>query len=159
MLWDHCIFCWWKKEGRIWFNTIYLKLYQFERITWWCVYILESTMESIMLEKILKRVMISQKLRQILNKNSGRPWNLIHSLPCKTPCRLFTHEVFFEPLGFHLRVWSELEQFTPFRPMRALRLQRSWGFSLVCDGALSVIWVLLTSDQSESIQRIICGWI
>ena len=25
-----------EKEGRIWFNTICLKLYQFERTTWWC---------------------------------------------------------------------------------------------------------------------------
>ena len=33
------------------------------------------------------------------NEKSGRPWNLIHSLPCRTPCRLFIHEIFFRPLG------------------------------------------------------------
>ena len=31
-----------KKEGRIWFNLIYLKLYQFKRITWWRLSILKS---------------------------------------------------------------------------------------------------------------------
>jgi hypothetical protein len=121
-----------KKEGRIWFNTIYLiELYQFERNTWWCMSVLESILESIMLKKILKRVMVSQNLRRKLNENSGRPWNLIHSLPCKTPCRLFIHEVFFGPLGLHLRVWSELGCSTPFRPMRALGLQRSRA-SVLC---------------------------
>ena len=70
------------------------------------------------------------------DKNFGRPWNLIHSPPCGTPCRLFIHEVFFGPLGLHLRVWSERGQSPPFRPMRALRLQRTRAFSLVCKVAL-----------------------
>ena len=39
------------------------------------------------------------------------------------------HEVFFAPLGLHLRVWSELGRSLPFGPMRALRLQWSWAFS------------------------------
>ena len=34
-----------EKEGRIWFIIICLKLYQFERITWWCLSVLESIME------------------------------------------------------------------------------------------------------------------
>ena len=42
------------------------------------------------------------------DKFFGRPWNLIHSPPCRTPCRLFIHEIFFGSLGLHLRVWSEL---------------------------------------------------
>ena len=67
------------------------------------------------------------------DENSGGPWNLIHSPPCRIPCRLFIHEVFFGPLGLHLRVWSELGRSPPFRPMRALRLQWSWAFSLVCE--------------------------
>ena len=71
------------------------------------------------------------------DENSGRPWNLLHSPPCRTPCRLFIHEVFIGPLGLHLCVWSELEQFPPFRPTRALRLQWSWAFSLVCGVALT----------------------
>ena len=28
------------------------------------------------------------------DKKFGRPWNLIHNLPCKTPCRLFIHKLF-----------------------------------------------------------------
>jgi hypothetical protein len=40
------------------------------------------------------------------------------------------------PLGLHLLVWSELEQSQPFRPMRHLRMQSSWAFSLVCEVAL-----------------------
>ena len=51
------------KEKRIWFSIICLKLYQFRRITWWCLsvleYVLESSLKfvlkSIMLEKILKK--------------------------------------------------------------------------------------------------------
>ena len=37
-----------KKEGRIWFSIIYLKLYEFERITWWCFFVLEYVLESVM---------------------------------------------------------------------------------------------------------------
>ena len=71
------------------------------------------------------------------NKNSEIPWNLIHSPPCGTSCRLFIHEVFFGPLGLHLRVWKELERSLPFRPMRALRLQWPRAFNLVCEVALN----------------------
>jgi len=49
---------------------------------------------------------------------------------CRTSCKLFIHEVFFEPLGLHLRVWSELGRSPPFQPMRALRLQWSHAFNL-----------------------------
>jgi hypothetical protein len=46
-----------KKEGRIWLNIICVKLYQVERITWWCLYVLESVLEyavqSVMLEKYI----------------------------------------------------------------------------------------------------------
>jgi hypothetical protein len=37
-----------EKEGSIRFNIIYLKLYQLKRITWWCLCVLESFMESSM---------------------------------------------------------------------------------------------------------------
>ena len=72
------------------------------------------------------------------DKNSGRQWNLIHSPSRRTPYRLFIHVVFFGPLGLHLRVWSELGRSLPFRPMRALRLQWTWAFSLVCEVALKL---------------------
>ena len=35
-----------EKEGRIWFNIIIcLKLYQSKRITWWCLFVLESVLK------------------------------------------------------------------------------------------------------------------
>ena len=68
--------------------------------------------------------------------NSGRPCTLFHNLPCRTPCRLFIHELFFEPLGLHLLVRSELGRSPPFRPMRALALPWSGAFSLVCEVTL-----------------------
>ena len=36
--------------------------------------------------------------------NSGRPCTLIHSPPCRTPCRLFIHKRFWGPLDLHLVV-------------------------------------------------------
>ena len=149
MLWDHWIFWWRNKEGMLWFNIICLKLYQLERTTWWCLSVLEFVMEFvlqpilkfIMLEKILKNHGVPKfasgpPLGGRLDVNYGRPWNLIHSLPCRNPCRLSIHEVFFGPLGLHLRVWSELGRSPPFWPMRALRLQWSWAFNVVCEVAL-----------------------
>ena len=71
------------------------------------------------------------------NDYPKRSWNLIHSPPCRTPCRLFIHVVFFGPLGLHLRVRSEVGRSPPSRPMRALRLRWSRAFSLVCEVALN----------------------
>jgi hypothetical protein len=65
-----------------------------------------------------------------LGKNSWRPWNFIHSQPCRTPCKLFIHNVIFGRSGLHLRVWSELRRSPPFRPMRAFRFEWSRAFSL-----------------------------
>jgi hypothetical protein len=52
----------------IWLIIIYLKLYQSQRITWWCLSILEFVLKSdlqyVMLEKIFKRVMVSQNFCQ-----------------------------------------------------------------------------------------------
>jgi hypothetical protein len=45
-----------------------------------------------------------------LDENSKRPWNLIHSLSCRTSCRLFIHEVFFGPLSLNLCVRVNLDQ-------------------------------------------------
>ena len=44
------------KEGRIWFNIICLKLYQFERITWWCLSVQESALQSILHSVMLERI-------------------------------------------------------------------------------------------------------
>ena len=45
-----------KKEGRIWFNIICLKLYQYERTTWWCLYVMKFVLESTMEYAILKNI-------------------------------------------------------------------------------------------------------
>ena len=53
------------KEGRIWFNIKYLKLYQFKRITWWCLFVLESILESVLksaMQSILKFVLMEKIL-------------------------------------------------------------------------------------------------
>jgi hypothetical protein len=125
-----------EKEERIWFNIICLKLYQFERITWWCLFALESVLkfalQFVLLEIILTENHGLQEFGGEPDENFGRPRHLIHSLPY----RIFIHKVFFGPLGLHLRVWSELGRSPPFQPMRALILQLSWAFSLVCEVAL-----------------------
>ena len=158
-----------------------LKLYQFERNTWWYLSIMEYVLESI-LEFVMKSAMkyvlkifilkkyqknhglpkfaSSPPLGGRPNINSGRPWNLIQSPLCRTPCRLFIHELFLGPLGLHLRVWSELGPSPPFRPMRALRLQWSWAFSLVCEMVLRTTshtsqepWPWKCESPKESVQR------
>jgi len=61
-----------KREERIWFNMICLKLYQFEMIAWWCLSVVESILEcvleyamtSTLLEKHIKKVIVSRNSRQ-----------------------------------------------------------------------------------------------
>ena len=66
------------------------------------------------------------------DEKSGRPWNLIHSPPCRTPCRrLFIHEVFFGPLGLHLRVGCELDGLCPFDQWELLDYN-CHGSSVLC---------------------------
>ena len=79
-----------KKEERIWFNIICLKIYPFERITWWCLYVLESIMGYVLefaLKFVLKPVMLKNIKKKCgllkfasgpplggwLDENSGRP--------------------------------------------------------------------------------------
>ena len=71
------------------------------------------------------------------NANFGKPWNLIHSLPCRTPCIFLIHEISFGPLSLHLLVsWTWMVSVL-FLPMRAFKLQWSRAFNLVCKVALS----------------------
>ena len=67
MLRDHCIFCWREKEGRVWFNIIHVKLYQFERTTWWCMYVLDHVLEFLGICHAGKNInffMVSRNLHQ-----------------------------------------------------------------------------------------------
>jgi hypothetical protein len=137
------IFCLAEKEGRIWFSIICFQLYQFERSTWWCLSVLESILQSVpkfvLLEKIFKKVIVSRNL--CLTKIPGDH----KTLSINRHVGLHV-EVFFGPLGLHLRVWSELGRSLPFWPTRALRLQWSRSFSHVCEVALSATHVI--SDKS-----------
>jgi hypothetical protein len=54
-----CIFCWRTREKYL-FNIRCLKLYQFERITWWCLFVLELVLEYA-LQSVLKYVMLEKK--------------------------------------------------------------------------------------------------
>ena len=65
---------------------------------------------------------------------------LIHSLPYRTPCRLFIHKFFFGLLGLHLQVWTWMSP--RFRPMKALTLQWVlWGSGLF-DCTYSFQWLI-----------------
>jgi hypothetical protein len=51
------------EKGRIWYNIICLKVYQFERITWWCLSVLESILKHVLkhaLQPILKFVQLKK---------------------------------------------------------------------------------------------------
>ena len=71
-------------------------------------------------------------------KQSRWPWNMIHSMPCRNPCKLYIHLAFTCSIGRSSVVWS-LGLAPPFPPIRAL-LKVYWtrALSLVCEVALSV---------------------
>jgi hypothetical protein len=48
-----------EKEGRIWLNITCLRLYQFRRITWWCLFVLESILECVP-KFVLKSVLLKK---------------------------------------------------------------------------------------------------
>jgi hypothetical protein len=52
------------KEGRVWLNIVCLKLYQFERITWWCLFVLEHALQSMVefvMESTLQSILLEKK--------------------------------------------------------------------------------------------------
>ena len=74
-----------EKEGGIWYNIICLKLYQFERTTWWCLCVPEFVMESALIypgichddffffNHGLSKFVSGPSLGGRLDENSGRP--------------------------------------------------------------------------------------
>ena len=65
-----------KKEERIWFNNTCFKLYQFERTTWWCLYVLEFVTESILefileisLQYVMKFVVLENIQKVTVSRN------------------------------------------------------------------------------------------
>ena len=69
-------------------------------------------------------------------EQSEWPWDMIHSMPCRNPCRLYIHLAFTYSIGPSSVVWSELGPAPPFPPMRVLEVQWSRALSLVCEVAL-----------------------
>ena len=110
-----------EKKGRIWFYIICLTLYQFERTTWWCLYVLESIIE-FFLESALKSFLLKKYLKNHdlpefascpplgggPDENSGRPRNLIH-LAMETSCTapLTPAMMVMRGFTFHPLLWRE----------------------------------------------------
>ena len=65
------------------------------------------------------------------------PCNMIHWMPCRSPCRLYIHLAFTYPVGPSSIVWSELGPSPPFPPMRVLEVQWSRALNLQCEVAFS----------------------
>jgi hypothetical protein len=95
-------------------------------------------------------------------KWSKWPWDMIHSMPCRNPCRLYIHLAFTYFVGASRVVWSELGPVAPFPPMRVLEVQWSRPLKLVCEVALRVAFhleagpILLEADCMK-LQPIL-GW-
>ena len=64
------------------------------------------------------------------------PWNMIHLMPCRNPCRLYTHLAFAYSISPLSVVWSELGPAPPLLPTRVLEVQWSWALNLVCEVGL-----------------------
>ena len=58
------------------------------------------------------------------------PWNMIHSMPRRNPCRLYIHLAFHILRGSLNVVWSKLGPAPPFPPMRVIEVQRSRALSI-----------------------------
>jgi hypothetical protein len=70
-------------------------------------------------------------------KYSKWPWNMIHLMPCRNPCRVYIHlafTYFFSPSSI---LWSKIGLGLPSPSMRELEVQWSHVLSLVCEVALS----------------------
>ena len=65
-------------------------------------------------------------------KQSTWPWNMIHLMPCRMPCRLYIHLAFAYSVGPSNIVWGELGPALPFPPIC------SW--SVMVTGSQSCVW-------------------
>ena len=95
MLQDHRIFCWRKKTGGFGEYNMSRSLPIWET-TWWCLSVLGSILKFVM-NFVVKYIMLEKKYLKFSwsPEHSGISRNLLHGPPCRTPCRLFIHEVFF----------------------------------------------------------------
>jgi len=61
------------------------------------------------------------------------PWNMIHLMPCRNPCRLYIHLASTYSVGPWSAVWSELRPTPPFPPVR-------FSWSAMVMGPESRVW-------------------
>ena len=146
MLRDHCIFCWRGKKGEnlvyynmsqtlsIWDNNLMvfvlswntswnLPCNMFWNLSCWILKNKNSRSAEIFVRPTSKR-WAWQKFRETMK-------DLIHSSPCRTPCRLSIHEVFFGPLGLHLVGEVNLDGLHPFHQWELLDCN-GHGPSILC---------------------------
>ena len=90
-------------EGRIWFNIVCLKLYQFKRIDWWCLFVLEPALEYVMLDKTLRKVMFSHNLHQAHLQEVGLTPNLKYHETLSIGCHVGLH-VNFSFMKYYLNL-------------------------------------------------------
>ena len=102
-----------ERVGRIWFKLICLKLYQFKRITWWCLcvlefvleYVLEFALKFVMLEKLSKRVMIYRNFLSVHVLEVGPTQTPVDHAPLSTTYHVGLH-VDFSSMNFSLGLWT-----------------------------------------------------
>ena len=68
---------------------------------------------------------------------SGRPRNIIHSMPCRNPSRIYIHSNFLGLLSPQALVWGEVGWSWHFPPMWDFRFQWSMALKLQCKVPLS----------------------
>ena len=67
-------------------------------------------------------------------KKSKWPWNIIHLLPCRNPCRLYTH------LGIHILRWSLKHSVKPTWTSPAFSTNES-AWCVMVTGSQSPVWM------------------
>jgi hypothetical protein len=74
------------------------------------------------------------------------PWNMIHLMPCRNPCRLYIHLASTYSVGPWSAVWSELRPTPPFPPVRF-----SWSAMVTGPDRVSCVkWPQVKHELSTS---------
>ena len=89
-------------------------------------------------------------------KWSKWPWNMIHLMSRRHPCRLHIHLAFTYSVGPSSGVWSQLGPAPLFPPMRVLEVQWAWALSLMCEVSLSTKFLFTRKAPSLSLFYLEC---
>ena len=83
---------------------------------------------------------------------------MVHSMPCRNPCRLYIHLAFTYSIGPSSVVWSELGPAPPCPPMRVLEVWWSRALSLMCElGPYNANWNPLSFTQTSTWKNPVVG--